>query len=955
MQTDLLNNIHVNDIREVNIIDSDVLDTLLNVLDAKNDEISGGNLYNYLDVVEQNLYHLAKIEDSFSSRTLLALNNIYLYLIEETDWLVRLPKNEADRERSRVENVCRRLRICAEAVAFLMDNTADAFINRFLTKVQKTGYIHRKEKTCQIVLDIMRLDNKYFEYVPVLVDIVLMRQREEWIASDLRDQLVAILQEFIAYKVETLKNVVSPDRKEEQEQVAQVIKAIALQLLLYNDSDSIDFSYNRALLYRFLSYVPKTNALSLLNNAYNCLIGATNNIKLEYSWEDLSSRSGENLSSIGLIASKLSVPKVVTPVNRIYLNEFQIIDITEKRLMLKPRNMDVVKPVKAIPSTIHMWNGLQVEIDTSLSNKINQTTIDLKLYDLWWNEIERHLFRERKMNHINDIKKKKPSIGDRVWIVIDGIYDPSYLTFHATIKDDNFMGDGIISIKGDIVDYAPKNYASYFLDNGFRDSKTNKPFLFDAEVIGHEGDMFHFSMAKLIWEDWKDSDISDYGREVNAVVTYRNEVTGQCIAVTEDGPSILFRENNGIVQQGDQVRLRVTKWKNTEEYGFQLWGEYISSSNDVVTYQLAIVNLLEWYSRGEVYDEHIEENEPEVVEQATNNLEKKDIEEIILLVDRQAYISKDLIDRFLLLNLAGTLSRIIDDLDRVEYYHHCCEQQIALQEFGKNNTFNVEKLRELDRIPEDMVLKFPMLKLRRQEIQVLNALGKIDDMEKILSMLNNTDNTELKKLCNLVLAYNFLSEFKEMDDKKHAIIDNISSLMNIKLDIQEAEFIGSENEMMEFKSSLIYIANAEHKIILDPEAQMHVILKEVNAFLNTKGGKLYIGVNNLGYAVGLFDDIEWFQRNPGKLGNITDMDTYQQYLTNAIYKKWPDINTLVQISSPNYNGRNVVLVDIHPSKDPLKLDGYYYYRVGTETRTVTKEGEKEFIKRRPEQYESLKK
>lgn len=294
----------------------------------------------------------------------------------------------------------------------------------------------------------------------------------------------------------------------------------------------------------------------------------------------------------------------------------------------------------------------------------------------------------------------------------------------------------------------------------------------------------------------------------------------------------------------------------------------------------------------------------------------------------------------MLLCAAGTLSRIIDNPYQVDYYRHCCEQQITLQEFGKNNAVNLEKLHKLDQIPEEMVAMFPVLQLRRQELHAINALGKPDDKEKLLFMLETTDNAELKQLCSLVLAYNFLSEFK-MEGEKKAIIDNISNLMNIIHDIQEALFIGDESDTTEFKSSLVFIANEEHKVIADPQAQMHIILKEINAFLNTKGGKLYIGVNNLGYAVGLSDDMEWFQQNPGKGANVTDMDTFQQYLTNAIYKIWPDINTLIQISKPDCKGRDVVLVEVHPSAVPLTLNDIYYYRVGTETRAVTKEGEKE--------------
>ena len=946
MQTELLNDITVSDLREFNVADANVLDTLLGVLDASEDKIPGRNFYNFLKVAEENQYRLATDGSSYTSRTLVALSNVYLYLIEESDWLIRLPKNEADKERSRVEDVCRKLRACADAAELLRDNKADMYINRFLTKVQKTGYIHRKEKTCQVVLDILRMDSQYFAYIPVLVDIVLMRQREEWLTSELRGQLVTLLQEYISFKSDTLKNLVSPDTKHDQEQVSQLVKALALQLLLYKDSDDINFTFNRALLYRFASYVPTANSEDLLKNAYNCLVGLTSGYQLEYNWSQL--------SSVGVIASILAVRREpLRTIHKAFSNNEQLVDITDKAILITPEGLDHSNLKKAVPSTIPMWHGLQVEIDGSPSTKVTQTTADLKQFNLWWKEIEQHLFRQRAKAAATIIKKKKPSKGENVFIIIDGIINQSDCSFHATIKDELFEGDGIIHIKDDIVGYDPRSLnASYFLDNGFRDAETNKPYLFEATVVGSVGALLHFSMAKLIEEDWNDSDITSYGTELNAVVTYKLDSTGQCIAVSEAGPTIQFVDTESIVNIGDHVLLQVTGTVNAKKHGLQLKGEYLSAATTEVTQHQAIVRLLQDYSRGETYDEveeqvHIEEK-PQV-----EQIKPAVIEEMIHLIDRQAYLSKDLIERFLLLCVAGTLSRIIGNEYQLEYYRHCCEQQITLQDFGKNNVINLEKLRKLDEIPEEMVAMFPVLHLRRQELHALNALGKPDDKEKLLTMLELTDNAELKRLCNLVLAYNFLSEFK-MEGEKKAIIDNISSLMNIKLDIQEALYIGDESETMEFKSSIVFVANAERKVIADPQTQMQIILKEINAFLNTKGGKLYIGVNNLGYAVGLSDDIEWFQKNPGKVGNVTDMDTYQQFLTNAIYKTWPDINTLIQVSKPDCNGRDVVLVKVEPSFEPLTLDGNYYYRVGTETRIVTKEGEKEFLKRRPAQYESLK-
>lgn len=89
----------------------------------------------------------------------------------------------------------------------------------------------------------------------------------------------------------------------------------------------------------------------------------------------------------------------------------------------------------------------------------------------------------------------------------------------------------------------------------------------------------------------------------------------------------------------------------------------------------------------------------------------------------------------------------------------------------------------------------------------------------------------------------------------------------------------------------------------------------------------------------------------GKGGMFADQCKQEGYIganfhiNEDLTKHFPD----------NWKEFNKKYIPVFLKNNPDKtLEGSYYYRVGTETRMVTKEGEKEFLKRRPAQYESLK-
>lgn len=85
-------------------------------------------------------------------------------------------------------------------------------------------------------------------------------------------------------------------------------------------------------------------------------------------------------------------------------------------------------------------------------------------------------------------------------------------------------------------------------------------------------------------------------------------------------------------------------------------------------------------------------------------------------------------------------------------------------------------------------------------------------------------------------------------------------------DPREESSLGSENDLREFKSTIVYPAG---NIIPDIDGQLKIICKTIAGFMNQRGGELYIGVNDSGEVVGIAYDYPYLNSSP------TDGYTYQ--------------------------------------------------------------------------------
>lgn len=133
-----------------------------------------------------------------------------------------------------------------------------------------------------------------------------------------------------------------------------------------------------------------------------------------------------------------------------------------------------------------------------------------------------------------------------------------------------------------------------------------------------------------------------------------------------------------------------------------------------------------------------------------------------------------------------------------------------------------------------------------------------------------------------------------------------------------------EHEQLEFKSSLRFDYNTQNVNVNLERAAM----KTIAAFLNSKGGRLVIGVDNARKPLGLECDYRTFPRQ--------NSDGFENHFTQVFNKTLgPDARHLVRLWFNAVGGRDICVVDVSPSARPayLKIDDgeHFYVRTGNVT------------------------
>jgi hypothetical protein len=272
------------------------------------------------------------------------------------------------------------------------------------------------------------------------------------------------------------------------------------------------------------------------------------------------------------------------------------------------------------------------------------------------------------------------------------------------------------------------------------------------------------------------------------------------------------------------------------------------------------------------------------------------------------------------------------------YYKGRMDIITMLHDFAKNEKVDEEKLSNLENANSDLFSNNVLMRERFMQLQTVSYLGNPshnDDLYKLA-----VDNPSLKKLALLCLAYN-ITQQDGMEKTAINIHNRIKQQLNLKGFESGLKQYGTGEEGVdeEYKSSIVFPPDEQSKGP-NQEKQMNEIMKVINSFLNTVGGTLYIGVNNFGLGVGVEEDLN----SPVYFG---DKDKYLLTISNAVSLKWGNI-VATYIESIAFDSENkdkdVVVVKIKPLAQGIDYDGYWYVRVGSTKRKLTKDEFEEYQK-----------
>ncbi|MCG8617441.1 MAG: transporter substrate-binding domain-containing protein [Desulfobacterales bacterium] len=156
----------------------------------------------------------------------------------------------------------------------------------------------------------------------------------------------------------------------------------------------------------------------------------------------------------------------------------------------------------------------------------------------------------------------------------------------------------------------------------------------------------------------------------------------------------------------------------------------------------------------------------------------------------------------------------------------------------------------------------------------------------------------------------------------------------------ETVIAGGENDWVEFKSSLRWNMKTE-KVDKHIEA---VIIKSLSAFMNARGGTLFIGINDDGEAVGIETDYNTFQKKPNRDGFMLKLSgMISQHMGRQSHK-----SIITEIHT--FNGRDVCRITVKPGDRPvyIKEQGKesFYIRAGASSVPLSMSEAHEYINSR---------
>lgn len=810
-------------------------------------------------------------------------------------------------------------------------------IDKLFASLKASHYIYHASEKLELMMCIFTLLPDLMEQrMNAFFEIITGAEERYWKTDTFRRAFIRLLEFYVSELYDDVANIVD----EKHPDFRNVFKALSIQLFLADpncDTNLFDAQLNYARLCRMAACFTTGNTDDLLRRSVLSLADA---VAIQasscYTWADVN-----NLPFVAARLSEQVDEEQLADYSKSYMNEGIRLNVTPTGVNIATLNGE--NQNRIVPQEEHFWGGLQIYTQNKRPWLNSGQT---KLSDACglWNWIELELREEAEKNATSRKEKRKvcPEKKQEVYIAPYSIDPHNPNAFLCRIDEKDYEGEGILT---------EENLAPYRVS--IRNFNGKNPFCKDGkqlcvkaevEEIEEDGRII-FSTKNTLQEELRNTIQS--GDQMKGVVTYR--AASGWIGIAENGLGICF--DNGDDYDLDAGSVVEIEFQETSSKG-NLHVLIVEENVGVWLNQVEIVANM----AADCGEELLPENKPSEEEEVfvSNSLfTAEQLDELLLVYDQIAQREVNLLRRYHYVSAARLLAKLTDRAERVKFYEKWRDLLGMLEFYSINHRLDKEHREKIDTYRASSKVADGHL---RENIGVLYVLSCFDRIDCESGLLESTHKGESPLVCQLaaiVMAARLLSR-DNFSQTHEEIIRHINELLHIS-GREERKSIGREDICTEFKTSIVY--PPENHMEDNITQQTSNILRVLSAFYNTKGGTLYIGVNDHGIPVGISNDLNYkkFCNLKGK----DQLDEYQRYIAIEVRKAFSPSHTSADYFSVemcDYDGKMVCKVCVlRPFPELTRLDGVVYERQGSEN--VRLEGEQltHFEKRRKERFEAERK
>ena len=817
----------------------------------------------------------------------------------------------------RFTDVIEQLSYYIDAIDILINKKAERNIHYILSTLSTSAYIYHPRKQFCIMQCIFMLDFSIMEkFIGRILKTLRSQEVYLWVRKPFQVQWLKLLEAYIENIYRQTDRLSSDQATKEN-----MIQALVIELILGKHASNkiYDSALNQALLYRLVSLMNVSDPNKTLQKAFLSLFTQTEfDAALPFNGDDAF-----------IIANMLCSQENSEPTESFepakYENDQNILYITEQAITILPKNLDKENLYIPLSSRMGLWHGLSVKLDEkppiNLRGKVGTT---IEHYKELWEYINRSLFAQSRKE--NKKHTRKLDVDDETDIIVTKQL-AGQLMFGCKIVEDGCEGTGTLNVLEDTVLFYPGDVNIHAFEY------QGMPLLLRAYVKAVNPDgSYVFALSEMITEYEDDVRVNDlfYSSRLTCIINNHADDVERVPAVSSEGFSVSVGPAPGM-SVADLKKGMVVEVDNISQgtNGY-LNGTFLRESpENRFNITEAFHQLMLGYTNHEVYNPKEEKDELS----NAHPISKLYVGELMAIIDAKATLEEDNVKAYNYLNFCRLLAIMLDDSERTCYYDSRLALLEILNNFAVFDKVDTEKIQQISETDPELFERNAMLRHDFLQLRIIGCLDSDEHYEDLYKWSSCNEDPQLQQLASLVLSHNFVKK-SGLLAQAGDILDKIRAILKLHKSSSNKKNYGKEDFHTEFKTSIIY---PENSMRVDIQAQTIKIMQEICAFLNAEGGHLYLGVSDIGYEMGLEEDLKY----PLFKGS---RDKYEVYVNNQIVYYLGQMGAhYVHTHFDEEISNAVLIIDIEPCPTPISVGTIYYERMGTSARKVNDNYKDKFL------------